>query len=272
LLFENHQQQVLNLKSTIEEVKRAYESQIVDMKRSFAQKLDATEKRLTAAHQKEIQLLLTTQQTKSLGDKARLEATEKQIRKEYENKIKEAVQAVEVAQQTFQKQLAEHRSVLHSAQTKISSLHAALESSRKLSIKDIESKDNVISKLEGVLKEAEHQRHLDERCLEDAQEVAALVIYMNRNSRLRTTDDYDSNELYAYLYHSAPDKSSAKRFKKQMQAGERGAGRQTESGEAIVQATHLAQAYSVSKVYSCLPLLHSVLVPHVCVFVCSAHY
>jgi hypothetical protein len=225
-------------------------------------------------HLSEVAKLTNEHESRLLIEKSRFEYMEKRLKESYDQQTSDLTQSIEIMQKNYQKQVA-------LLENKINDLKVELKNSQDTCqhVTDVSEKDRLkfqyeITQMTNSLHQQEKDRLNYEYYLASTQELSALIISLYREGRLRTTDEYDSNELLSYLTRYSTDKrgkedrgerKERKREKKgkrtpyqdeenkdlNRRGGQRGldgVGLHPNEQEMIVPLLDLQKAYELSKV------------------------
>jgi hypothetical protein len=234
---------------------------------------------------------LTKQQTdyesRLLIERSKLEIMEKKLHEHYEMRSQSFITSAETTKQNFQNKIQILEMTIEKYQEEI-------EEKKKNSEKIFEEKNRIIERLEQQLKRsqselrsAERERSEMEYHVITSQELSALVISLYRHGRVRTTDEYNTEELYRYLmknrhHHAATGRrmrggeeeedeedEEYERTLEKLRKGNKKKkiatdGIDPQEQEMIVPLETVKKAYEISKVSVPLCLCH-----HRCLNLCS---
>jgi hypothetical protein len=192
----------------MEELKEFYERKMTSLELSHRTKLSESLNELHHKYSQELSKQQTDYESRLLIERSKLEITEKKLHEYYETRSQSLVTSAESSKQTFQNKI-------HVLEMTVEKYQEELEEKRKSSEKIFEEKNRIIEQMEqkmkryqSELRSVERERSELEYHVVTSQELSALVISLYRHGRIRTTDEYNTEELYRYLmkqrqqYHS----------------------------------------------------------------------
>ena len=257
-----------------EELKEFYEKKITSLELSHHTKLTEALNDLHQKYSQELMKQQTDYESRLLIERSKLEIMEKKLHEYYEMRSQSLMTSAETTKQNFQNKIQIFEMTIEKYQEEI-------EEKTRSSKKILEEKNRIIEELEQQtqryqreLQSAEKERGEIEYHVITSQELSALVISLYRHGRVRTTDDYNTEELYRYLlknrhlsaagsrmreeegrsdeedeYERTLDKLSQGKKKKKIAV----AGIHPQEQEMIVSLETAKRAYEISKVSSLSP-------------------
>lgn len=258
-----------------EELKELYEKKITSLELSHHMKLTEALNDLHQKYSQELMKQQTDYESRLLIERSKLEIMEKKLHEYYETRSQSLMTSAETTKQNFQNKIQIFEMTIEKYQEEI-------EEKTKSSKKMLEEKNRIIEQLEQQtqryqreLQIAEKERSEIEYHVITSQELSALVISLYRHGRVRTTDDYNTEELYRHLlknrHHSAAgsrmreeegrsdDEDEYERALEKLSKGKRKkkiavTGIDPQEQEMIVSLDTVKKAYEISKVSSPQPL------------------
>jgi hypothetical protein len=201
-LHNQYQELTLQHNIHLEELKEFYEQKLFTQEMNFQQKLTETIHQLNEQSSQHILKLKQEYESNLLIEKSRAMITEQKLKEFYNKRNENLILTTETTQQTFNQKIQRYEILIERYQNDI------IEYNKKNDEWNDEKEkyEKKIFKFQKDFKENEIEKLNLEYEVSAGQEVCALIIMLYRNGRVRTTDDYNSEELYGYLMRSSPER------------------------------------------------------------------
>jgi hypothetical protein len=264
-LSDQFQELSLQQNVQFEELKVFYEQKLFTQEMVSQQKLTETISELHERHSQHILRLQQENDSNLLIERSRAEITEQKLKEFYNKRNENMNTATATIQQTFEKKIQRYEIMIERYQNEIQIQNKKFEEWTE----EREKAEKKIAKYQRELKVAEMEKMNLESEVVTAQELSALIVTLYRNGRVRTSDDYNSEELYGYLMRSRSERRGEGRGDEENRemngvgGGEsdeerkqRQRKRESEEpqDEMIVSSATLKKVYEMSKVSSQSPL------------------
>lgn len=230
------------------------------MRHEYEKKLADLEQHLKQTHHLEIEKMQAEATSKLINQKSQYESkcnlmdrshsqAIHELERQHNERVKELQLAVETAKKDYADKKMHIENQFKEVQIRVEKQNGDIEARKRahqdaldmqqaIHQAEIAKRDRHIDELNALLRDSNEAVEETSECMKIVQEVAALVILMHKNSRPRTTEDFNASELYAFLASTDRNTPTANTVR----------GGSKLASEIIVSAAQMEAAYASSKV------------------------
>lgn len=186
----------------IEELKNSYNKKILELEKNYQIKLNESIEELKESHNQQLLKLHEKYESNLLIEKSHSNLTEQKLKEFYQQKFEKFQENSQNLQQTLENKLKIQDITIEKYQSELlqqEKKYTNLLNDNQVITKNLE--ENIVNYQEEIVKLQNKVRNY-EYISTISYEISAIIILLYRHGRIRTTDDYNSNELYNYLIKS----------------------------------------------------------------------